>query len=189
MSKPLLRPIRCSRLPSGVAPKLVFPKEGLVDNGHFRRALGVARQEFAAGHEIDAKRAEIVRARRSCNTRSSSSFRTVGDALQPEIAHGGGSRNQSNARGRDADDTRVCGQLAPESRRAPDATARTAYPFIAGDTPNTTSCSVFRPRSTRATFSRLFVNRPAEISSAIDSAICAVASVRRKRAAAFAPDG
>ena len=38
-------------------------------------------------------------------------------------------------------------------------------------------------------FSRLFGNSPQTSSSAIDSAICAVASVTRKRAAAFAPDG
>ena len=37
--------------------------------------------------------------------------------------------------------------------------------------------------------SRLLVKRPAQTSSAIDSAICAVASVVRKRAAARAPDG
>ncbi len=33
------------------------------------------------------------------------------------------------------------------------------------------------------------MKRPAEIKRAIDSAICAVASVMRKRAADFAPDG
>ena len=49
--------------------------------------------------------------------------------------------------------------------------------------------STFTPRSTRLMFIRLFVNSPAETSSAIDSAICAVASDVRKRAAARAPDG
>ena len=38
-------------------------------------------------------------------------------------------------------------------------------------------------------FARLLVNSPAAMSNAIDSAICAVASVMRKRAAALAPDG
>ena len=45
------------------------------------------------------------------------------------------------------------------------------------------------PSSTRLTFKRLLVKRPAATSSAIEIAICAVASVARKRAAAFAPDG
>src|SRR5438067_1429914 len=41
--------------------------------------------------------------------------------------------------------------------------------------------STFTPRSTRLTFIRLFVNSPAETSSAIDSAICAVASRRSRQ--------
>ena len=49
--------------------------------------------------------------------------------------------------------------------------------------------SAFNPRSTRLTLNRLRVNRPADTSSAIDSAICAVASDVRKRAADRAPDG
>ena len=44
-----------------VAPKLVSPEKFLVDDGDCWRALGVARQKFASGHEIDAERAEIVR--------------------------------------------------------------------------------------------------------------------------------
>ena len=52
-----------------------------------------------------------------------------------------------------------------------------------------TMWSVFKPRSTRLTLNRLFANRPAGTSSAIDIAICTVASVVRKRRAAFAPPG
>ena len=49
--------------------------------------------------------------------------------------------------------------------------------------------SIFTPRSTRLTFSRLLTKKPAAASSAIESAICAVASDERKRAAPRAPDG
>ena len=55
--------------------------------------------------------------------------------------------------------------------------------------PNVITLSAFRPRSTRLTFIRLLVNNPADTSSAIDRAICTVASVVRNRAAARAPDG
>ena len=50
--------------------------------------------------------------------------------------------------------------------------------------PNVTTLSIFTPRSTRLTFTRLLTNSPADTSSAIDSAICAVASEVRNRAAA-----
>ena len=50
--------------------------------------------------------------------------------------------------------------------------------------PNVTTLSTFRPRSTRLTLNRLLAKRPAATSSAIESAICAVASEVRKRAAA-----
>ena len=50
-------------------------------------------------------------------------------------------------------------------------------------------CRRCTPRSTRLTFIRLLMNSPAEMSSAIESAICAVTSDVRKRAAARAPDG
>lgn len=49
--------------------------------------------------------------------------------------------------------------------------------------------SAFNPRSTRLTLNRLLANNPAGTSSAIDIAICTVASVVRKRRAAFAPPG
>jgi hypothetical protein len=55
--------------------------------------------------------------------------------------------------------------------------------------PNVSRLSIFKPRSTRVTFIRLRVNRPAATSSAIDSAICAVASDVLNRAAARAPEG
>ena len=58
-----------------------------------------------------------------------------------------------------------------------------------GAMPNSTMWSVFKPRSTRLTLKRLFANRPAGTSSAIDIAICTVASVVRKRRAALAPPG
>jgi hypothetical protein len=45
------------------------------------------------------------------------------------------------------------------------------------------------PRSTRLTLTRLLRNRPAEMSSVIESAICAVTSAVRSRAAARGPDG
>ena len=45
------------------------------------------------------------------------------------------------------------------------------------------------PSSTRETFIRLFVNSPAQTSSAIEIAIWDVASVARNRAAARAPEG
>ncbi len=72
-------------------------------------------------------------------------------------------RNQPDPDGRDAATPGYCAQLILESHRASARARSTSYPFIAGDTPKTTTCSVSRPRSTRAMFSRLFVNRPAEI--------------------------
>ena len=45
------------------------------------------------------------------------------------------------------------------------------------------------PRFALLTFSRLIANSPAGTSSAIDIAICTVASVARNRFAALAPDG
>jgi hypothetical protein len=64
-----------------------------------------------------------------------------------------------------------------------------SYPLNSGDTPNVMRLSTFKPRSTRLTFIRLRTNRPAEMSSAIESAICAVTSTVLNRAAVRAPDG
>src|SRR5437867_1114676 len=49
--------------------------------------------------------------------------------------------------------------------------------------------SVWNPRSAWLALNELFVNSPARINNAIDSAICAVASDHRKRAAARDPPG
>ena len=47
---------------------------------------------------------------------------------------------------------------------------------------------MFNPRFTRLTLNRLRTNSPAQMSSAIDSAICAVTSELRKRVAARVPE-
>ena len=62
-----------------------------------------------------------------------------------------------------------------------------SYPFRIGDTANVTTLSVRRPRSTRLTFARLLMKRPATTRSITDSAICAVTSPVRNRAADRAP--
>ncbi len=46
-----------------------------------------------------------------------------------------------------------------------------SYPLRLGEMPNVTTLSIRSPRSTRLTLERLFRNRPAEMSSAIDNAI------------------
>src|SRR6185503_1304936 len=56
-----------------------------------------------------------------------------------------------------------------------------------GATENTESESALKPKSTRATLAKLCANQPASTSSAIDSAICAVVSDVRNRAAFLPP--
>ena len=51
-----------------------------------------------------------------------------------------------------------------------------------------TTFSVRTPRSTRLTLARLFTNTPDDTSSAVESAICAVTSTLRKRAAPRLPE-
>ena len=90
------------------------------------------------------------------------------------------------------DDTLVTPGSAASScsRRSNSACARAGlYPLKSGETANVTTLSMFNPRSTRLTFIRLFVNSPADTSSAIDSAIWVVASEARNRAAVRVPDG
>ena len=75
------------------------------------------------------------------------------------------------------------------SRRSKKSRERSGeYPLSSGDTPNVAKLSMLKPRSTRVTFIKLFTKRPAATRSAIESAICAVASVARKRPADRAPD-
>src|SRR5262245_31133948 len=63
------------------------------------------------------------------------------------------------------------------------------YPFRLGETPKVTTLSTFRPRSTRLTLYRLFMNNPADTRSVIARAICAVARLLRNREAVRAPEG
>ena len=64
-----------------------------------------------------------------------------------------------------------------------------SYPFNRGERPKATTLSVDNPRSTRLTFARLLMNRPAATNRAMDRLICAVTRIERNRAAARAPDG
>ena len=64
-----------------------------------------------------------------------------------------------------------------------------SYPLNSGETPNVTTLSILSPRSTRLTFIRLLTNNPAEMRSAMESAICEVTSTVLNRAAARAPEG
>ena len=72
-------------------------------------------------------------------------------------------------------------ELALDARRRLAPAARRYNRSSPAATLNVTIDSVRSPRSTRATFARLCVNNAASTSSSIDSAICDVASAKRKR--------
>ena len=176
------------RLPTASGPRLNLRVNASLTIATFGRAERVGARELAPAHQRHAHRAEEARPDAVVGRRGVGVGRRLEafhrDAVVPVVA--GEHRDHREHRARHAGQRRDLCPRSPRTARACAACRSRSAPATPRTPPGDRSSA---RGSTLLTFSRLFANSPAGTSSAIDIAICTVASVARKRFAAFAPDG
>ena len=168
------------RLPTALRPRLNFFANASLTIVTFGEPRTSARRELAAGDERHAHGAEIAGA----DLVEAGVTVDVGPGLESldlHVAAPVASGEERHERGRDAGDARQRRELLFETREQLARPLGLVGVALRRRFENVTTLSTLIPRSTRLTFSRLLMKRPAQASSVIDSAIWAVASVVRNR--------
>ena len=178
------------RLPTASRPRLNFLANASLTIATFGAPERVGARELAAGDQRHADRAEDIPAPTSL---SASWCRCPGRPRTPPPRRCCPSCLPASSGTHATADRRHAGQrrqLVLERARTARASAAACSRSARVRRANVIRLSIFRPRSTRLMLSRLLANSPADTSSAIDSAICTVASVARNRCGAVrAADG